>query len=64
MISAHETAWARPHPVVEPHRIEVEDNGGPWTVARSDPTRHHGLDIIRALATDWGINGDHTTRTI
>jgi anti-sigma regulatory factor (Ser/Thr protein kinase) len=44
--------------------IEVEDNGGPWTPATSDPTRHHGLDIIRALAADWGINGDHTTRTI
>lgn len=26
-------------------RIEVEDNGGPWTPAASDPTRHHGLDI-------------------
>jgi serine/threonine-protein kinase RsbW len=39
--------------------IGVEDNGGPWTQATSDPTRHHGLDIIRALATDWGIDGDH-----
>lgn len=45
-------------------RIEVQDNGGPWTPATSDPDRYHGLDIIRAIATDWGINGDHTTRTI
>jgi serine/threonine-protein kinase RsbW len=44
--------------------IEVEDNGGPWTPATSDPTRYHGLDIIRALAADWGIEGDHATRAI
>jgi anti-sigma regulatory factor (Ser/Thr protein kinase) len=42
--------------------IEVEDDGGPWTPATSDHVRHHGLDIIRALADDWGI-GDHTART-
>jgi hypothetical protein len=29
-----------------------------------DPTRHHGLDIVRAVADEWGIDGDHTTRTI
>jgi serine/threonine-protein kinase RsbW len=45
-------------------RIEVEDDGGPWTPAASDPTQHHGLDIIRALASDWGIDGDHSSRTI
>ena len=44
-------------------RIEVEDNGGPWTPAASDTERHHGLDIIRILATDWGIDGDHASRT-
>jgi anti-sigma regulatory factor (Ser/Thr protein kinase) len=44
--------------------IEVEDNGGPWTAATSDPTRHHGLDIIRALAADWGIEGDRAARII
>jgi len=31
-------------------RIEVEDNGGLWTEATSDPTGHHGLDIMRTLA--------------
>lgn len=41
----------------------AEDNGGPWTLAVSDPTRHHGLDIIRTLASGWGIEGDHTGRT-
>jgi hypothetical protein len=44
-------------------RIEVEDNGGPWTPAIPDSTGHHGLDIVRALATDWGIEGDRTTRS-
>lgn len=45
-------------------RIEVEDDGGPWSPAASDPTQHHGLDIIRALASEWGIDGDHSSRTI
>ena len=43
--------------------IEVEDKGGSWTQATSDPTGHHGLDIIRALANGWGVASDHTTRT-
>lgn len=45
-------------------RIEVEDNGGPWTPAVSDSTGHHGLDLVRALSTNWGISGDHATRTV
>ena len=45
-------------------RIEVEDNGGPRNQGMIDPTRHHGLDIIRAVADEWGIDGDHTSRTI
>ncbi len=44
-------------------QIEVEDDGGPWTQEVSDSTGHHGLDIVRALATAWGIDGDQTTRT-
>ena len=43
-------------------RIEVEDNGGPWTAAMTDSSSHHGLDIVDALATLWGIEGDHTAR--
>ena len=35
-------------------RIEVQDNGGPWNQGMIDPTRHHGLDIIRAVADEWG----------
>jgi serine/threonine-protein kinase RsbW len=45
-------------------RIEVEDNGGPWGSAASDAAGHHGLDIIRLLATEWGIDGDITGRTL
>jgi hypothetical protein len=42
-------------------RIEVQDNGGPWNQGMIDPTRHHGLDIVRAVADEWGIDGDQTT---
>ena len=45
-------------------RIEVQDNGGPWNQGMIDPTRHHGLDIVRAVADEWGIDGDNTARTI
>ena len=34
-------------------RVEVHDNGGPWTSASADTTGHHGLDIVRALADKW-----------
>jgi len=45
-------------------QVEVEDRGGSWTSATAEPDRYHGLDIIGALATDWGIIGDHIARTI
>ncbi len=45
-------------------RIEVQDGGGPWNRSMVDPARHHGLDIVRAVADEWGIEGDHTSRTI
>jgi anti-sigma regulatory factor (Ser/Thr protein kinase) len=44
--------------------IEVEDDGGPTSPGIRDSAGHHGLDIVRALATNWGIGGDETTRTI
>jgi anti-sigma regulatory factor (Ser/Thr protein kinase) len=44
--------------------IEVEDDGGStWSGIRAT-AGHHGLDIVCALAADWGIGGDHTARTI
>ena len=45
-------------------RIEVEDSGGTWTDPVPDPSRGHGLDIICALAADWGIDGDCRTRAV
>ena len=41
--------------------IEVEDNGGPWNQHAHPDGRPHGLDIVRALAADSGIDGDPLT---
>lgn len=45
-------------------RVEVEDGGGHWAEPTRDQARSHGLDIIRVLADDWGIDGDHRGRTV
>jgi anti-sigma regulatory factor (Ser/Thr protein kinase) len=45
-------------------RIEIQDRGGPWHSPVQGDARHHGFDIIRALATAWNIEGDHLGRTI
>jgi serine/threonine-protein kinase RsbW len=45
-------------------RLEVQDNGGPWTPATAGSARHHGLDIIRAVADEWGIDGGHAHRIV
>lgn len=44
--------------------IEVEDGGGPWTAVAEDQIGRHGLDIVGALASEWGIDGDVTTRRV
>ena len=44
--------------------LEVGDDGGPWIPAVADPERGHGLDIMRTLADDWGIEGDYDGRTV
>ena len=41
--------------------IEVEDSGGPWNQRAHPDGRPHGLDIVRAYAADWGIDGDPLT---
>jgi two-component sensor histidine kinase len=38
-------------------RIEVVDNGGPWVRHPPQDGRGHGLDIVEALAAEWGIDG-------
>ena len=45
-------------------RIEVEDGGGPWIEAAPDPDRGHGLDIVRALASAWGVDGGRYRRIV
>src|SRR5215472_17505382 len=45
-------------------RIEVEDDGGPWLAAASDPASGRGLDIIRVLAADWGVATSPAGRTV
>jgi anti-sigma regulatory factor (Ser/Thr protein kinase) len=44
--------------------IEVEDNGGPWDTRPDDYDRPHGLAIVGALASAWGIDGDYRTRVV
>jgi serine/threonine-protein kinase RsbW len=34
--------------------LEVEDLGGPWLPAQQDG-RPHGLEVVAALAGDWGV---------
>jgi Histidine kinase-like ATPase domain len=46
-------------------RIEVTDDGGPWNEHPRRDGYPHGLDIVRALAADCGIDGDpHTGWTV
>src|ERR1039457_3254031 len=43
-------------------RVEVEDQGGPWTRPTPGGGQHgHGLHIISQLAHAWGITGDSDT---
>ena len=45
-------------------RFEVEDDGGPWLAAAPDPGSGRGLDIIRALAAEWGVVTSPAGRTV
>lgn len=49
-------------------RIEVRDGGGPWPEQprhpAAQPGRPHGLDLITALATAWGITGTAAGRIV
>ena len=43
-------------------RVEVHDQGGPWTwLPRDDETHGRGLLIISQLARRWGRSGDSAT---
>ncbi|HEY7143564.1 MAG TPA: ATP-binding protein [Streptosporangiaceae bacterium] len=45
-------------------RVEVQDKGGPWRGPVPGGDGHHGLDIVQALATTWGVDGDQFGRAI
>ena len=46
-------------------RVEVEDEGGPWEQRQGhNDQRGRGLAIVDALATDWSVSGDGTSRTV
>lgn len=42
-------------------RVEVRDAGGRWNQRAYGDGRPHGLDIVRAVAADFGIAGDALT---
>lgn len=43
-------------------RVEVRDQGGPWTwLHRDDEPHGRGLLIVSQLASTWGRSGDSTT---
>ncbi len=44
--------------------IEVEDEGGLWVPAVAESDHGHGLEIIRALADGWGVDGDDSGRIV
>jgi anti-sigma regulatory factor (Ser/Thr protein kinase) len=45
-------------------RIEVSDDGGAWTRPGADPDRPHGLDIVQAFASTWGVTDTARGRTV
>lgn len=45
-------------------RVEVCDQGGPWVQRDRDGERPHGLEIVRQLAADFGVDGDACTGRI
>jgi serine/threonine-protein kinase RsbW len=45
-------------------RIEVEDDGGPWTAHQPGRSCGYGLGIVGDLASDWGVTGDYRGRTV
>jgi anti-sigma regulatory factor (Ser/Thr protein kinase) len=45
-------------------RIEVHDDGGPWTPPAGSAGRPHGLYIVDVLASQWGVIETGTGRTV
>ena len=45
-------------------RIEVKDDGGPWLAPAPDPGSGRGLEIVGALAANWGVATSRAGRTV
>jgi anti-sigma regulatory factor (Ser/Thr protein kinase) len=45
-------------------RLQVEDDGGPWSEPSSDPIRGRGLEIVRALTSRFTITPTATGRAV
>jgi anti-sigma regulatory factor (Ser/Thr protein kinase) len=45
-------------------RLEVKDQGGPWSGPAEDIERGHGLDIVSRIAADWGAEGSGRSRAL
>jgi anti-sigma regulatory factor (Ser/Thr protein kinase) len=47
-------------------RVAVDDDGGPWAASRADDdiAHGHGLEIVRALSSEMGIDGDGPRRMV
>ena len=44
--------------------VEVEDDGGRWIERGPGPSSGRGLDILGALATNWGVRSTARGRTV
>ena len=44
--------------------LEVEDGGGLWAEHPRIDGRGHGLKIVAALSSDWGVEGDDLARVV
>lgn len=44
--------------------LEVQDDGGPWLALAPGPCSGRGLDIIGALAAEWGVATCPAGRTV
>ena len=45
-------------------RVEVTDDGGQWRLPEPDEVAGHGLSIVAAIATSWGVTGGDSGRTV
>jgi serine/threonine-protein kinase RsbW len=44
--------------------LEVEDGGGPWGEQPEGDERGRGLEVVAALSSEWGVEGDELARVV